>query len=252
MSRRTLTLFLLSSLLFLLPLAAQQTANKPLGNADVVGLVQAGLDEDLIVAKIRQAPLVNFDVSTDELVRLNALKTPKAVITAMLDRMNQNSNGVGPTAQMPPQMQAVMGSLRVELITPDDKRAIEVKSAYASSTFIYVGMLNWLNVQEPKAAVRTATAQPTIRLFCDCDINKQVIAIARVEANAEDPSVKLKRDKLFASSGTRSLDPDWVITRQFNQVSPGVWDATLTKPLKKGEYALVDLVRSQMFDFGID
>ena len=61
-------------------------AEKALSNADVLTLVKVGLGEQLIVAKILEAPAVDFDLSTDGIVALKTANTSNPVIEAMMKR----------------------------------------------------------------------------------------------------------------------------------------------------------------------
>lgn len=62
---------------------AAQPEKKPLTNADVVKLVQAGLAEDTIVLAIHNSQ-TSFDTSPEALIDLKAKGVPAAVINAML------------------------------------------------------------------------------------------------------------------------------------------------------------------------
>jgi hypothetical protein len=52
-------------------------------NTDVIDLRKAGLDDDNLIAAIRDAPSVRFDLSPAGLKALLAAKVSNAVITAM-------------------------------------------------------------------------------------------------------------------------------------------------------------------------
>lgn len=69
------------------PPSPSRTAEKPLTNADVVALFTAGLDEDLILSKIQQAPLETLDVSTDSLIQLKKDGISKAILDAMIKKV---------------------------------------------------------------------------------------------------------------------------------------------------------------------
>jgi hypothetical protein len=62
---------------------------KALTNTDVVALVKADLGDELVIAKIEQAPNEALDVSTDAIVSLKQQGVPKAVIQAMIKRAGQ-------------------------------------------------------------------------------------------------------------------------------------------------------------------
>lgn len=77
--------------LFLSLSAIAQTAqtvassSNKLVNADVISMVKAGLDERVIVAKIKHSP-VSFDVSTDGLIGLQKAHVPPYIVTVMIER----------------------------------------------------------------------------------------------------------------------------------------------------------------------
>lgn len=63
--------------------AAASPASEVLTNASVVQLVQIGIGDDAVIAKIRGSK-TNFDLSTDGLIALKAKGVPNPVIAAML------------------------------------------------------------------------------------------------------------------------------------------------------------------------
>lgn len=62
---------------------------KALTNDDVVAMVKADLGDDLVIAKIQQAPREALDVSSEALVRLKKQGVSKGVLDAMLRRAGQ-------------------------------------------------------------------------------------------------------------------------------------------------------------------
>ena len=70
--------------LALVPVLSAQTNREVLTNAKIIELVQLGLDENIIVEKIRQSQC-QCDTSTDALGKLKAGKVPTAVIMAMMN-----------------------------------------------------------------------------------------------------------------------------------------------------------------------
>lgn len=67
----------------------QPPKEKALTNDDVVALVKLDLGDDLVIAKIQQAPVEALDVSTEAIVKLRQQGVSKAVIDAMLKRASQ-------------------------------------------------------------------------------------------------------------------------------------------------------------------
>jgi hypothetical protein len=78
------------------PIRAQAPAAKPLTNADVIKLVQAGLSEDLVIASIEQAARKSFDLSADGLISLKQAGVPESVIGVMLGRPAASGPAAGP------------------------------------------------------------------------------------------------------------------------------------------------------------
>lgn len=62
-----------------------------LKNKDIIELIKAGLDADVIVEKIKASD-TEFDTSTDALIKLTESSVPKAVITAMIKRHKEQSS----------------------------------------------------------------------------------------------------------------------------------------------------------------
>jgi hypothetical protein len=60
-----------------------------LTNDDVVNLAKAGLDDEIVIAKVKNAPAAQLDVSTDALVALKKAKVSSAVIAAMVERASR-------------------------------------------------------------------------------------------------------------------------------------------------------------------
>jgi hypothetical protein len=64
-------------------------------NADVLKMSDAGLPEEIIIAKIADVPDAHFDVSTDALVELNKKKVSTSVVKAMLHREKDGGGARG-------------------------------------------------------------------------------------------------------------------------------------------------------------
>jgi len=68
------------------PQKSSQTKEKALINEDIVAMVKADLGDELVIAKIQQAPREALDVSTEALVALRQQGVSKAVLDAMIKR----------------------------------------------------------------------------------------------------------------------------------------------------------------------
>jgi len=88
MSRKFAAILMLACLLLTRPIRGQEAA-KPLTNQDVISMVQLGLSDDVIIAKIHSAAGLGagpaaFDTSIDGLKALKAANVSDAVIKAMI------------------------------------------------------------------------------------------------------------------------------------------------------------------------
>lgn len=68
------------------PAPAVAKAEPGMTNDDVVKLVAAGLDDEVVIAKLRTATRVQFDLTTDALLKLKTQKVSKTVVAAMIER----------------------------------------------------------------------------------------------------------------------------------------------------------------------
>ena len=67
-------------------------------NVDIIKLVRAGVDPSIIILKIRTAPVVDFDLSTDGLVQLSQ----NGVKANLINEMTQRMQGPAPASALPP------------------------------------------------------------------------------------------------------------------------------------------------------
>ena len=92
-----LLIFALASLSLAQPVTRLQEPAKPgpevLTNETVIKMVNANLNPIIIVSKIRTSK-TSFDLTTDELIRLQQLKVPDEVIKAMVDSASSQSSRI--------------------------------------------------------------------------------------------------------------------------------------------------------------
>lgn len=93
---RAVVIFCATAVFWSTPLVPQGTdsappsdaqAEQPFSNLDVIALSNAGLSDELISTKIRQAPAEELDASTEAILQLNESGVSQAVIQAVLDRV---------------------------------------------------------------------------------------------------------------------------------------------------------------------
>lgn len=284
---RALKLFCLSFLLFLMlstglfasPLDAQQkgigsaAASSSLTNDDIIGLAGAGLADDVIIAKIRTAPAISFDTSVAGLKALKAGGVSGALIKVMLD----------PTAPVVPPAPAASPMFAVPAATdPDDPNAphvglyVQVKGDDGKPHMTKLLTTMMSAIKGPGMGSMLAT---TYSFGLHKSKSKTVVAGAKAQIETTDPNpmfydyagdmninnltlvhFEVKGDSRMVTSFTTGVllafgnaksgvgaDEKEAFTAE--QIRPGVYRLTLTKPLEPGAYAFGDMISGQLFSF---
>lgn len=102
--------------------AAAPPPEPTFSNADVLSLVKAGFGKEVVISKIRSAPVVAFDLTTADLVALKKSGLPDEVVTAMIERMAKTTTAptgksepgaaIAPLPGQPPQKQGRFSKLK--------------------------------------------------------------------------------------------------------------------------------------------
>jgi hypothetical protein len=232
-------------------------------NADVVKLCHSGLGEEVIIAKIKQAPQVRFDLETDDLVKLKQEKVSDAIVSAMLSRGSQTSvettaatgNGfVGPGIGFVAPGVVVSGAgtrLELRLSTRDGDYELKPLAGSLSSTYAYVKMLHFMNYPGLAAKLRVHDRRPSVLVATDTDPrNRYFVVKTEVNGKDGDRSVKIGSGGLFRSKGLNQPDEDWTLEYQANEEKPGVWRLVLRNDLEAGEYGVY--CNGNLYEFGLD
>jgi len=220
---------------------------KPLRNADVIQLTKAGLGDAVIIAKINSVRDVEFDLATDELVRLREAGVSKDVITAMIGRTGQATSSAEPTG---PKVVLFASGSQTDL-TPVDG---DVKTIVAP----FVGMRRFVVFSEVAAKVRTKDRRPSLLLASDRDPRKGWWLV-KLDQDKDpedmDRSIDVESPGMWGGVLSSSPDEDSVVNHDVVEEKPGLWRFTPRKDLKPGEYGLYvgkGERASTLYDFGID
>ncbi|HEY2295419.1 MAG TPA: hypothetical protein VGM86_32350 [Thermoanaerobaculia bacterium] len=237
-------------------------ADEILRNQDVLKMISAGLSEEVIVAKIREAPQVDFQLSIDDLVALRKAGVSDRVVGAMLGRSH-------PAATVP-------GSSKtnISLKTAEGTFPLKMGTGKVSSAGFGWTSNVFMNYPDLRASVRTHDKRPTLLVTCPSalEAGQYYFAIFNVDKRNEVRSLKLGQAirKNSTPGGRLAPDKDWVLPFDVQEDSPGTWRVTLKNDLKPGEYGwyinLPDtddpyfilkqqhncFVGGTAFDFGVD
>jgi hypothetical protein len=234
-------------------------ATAPLTNGDVVKMAKMGFGNDVIDAKIAQAPAVDFKLDVDDLSKLKAAGISQDVISAMLKRSSANTTPAGaasgpPTGVYGPNgMSMVSGVGRVKLVA-DGQGPVELHSAAGtmSSTYAVFTTLMHINYPGEKADVRIHDKRPSL-LIKSANNPKGRFYLVSAEVDHKDSvrSVKIGNSRFGGVKNMGAPDSDNQIAVDAVAQGPDTWQLTPTKELRPGEYGLWTSA-SEMYDFGVD
>jgi len=230
----------------------------PMTNADVVKMAKLGFGNQVIEAKIDQAPAVNFKLEVEDLSKLKSAGVSQSVISAMLRRSsagNAPAMGESPQPGVPgPNGMPVYSDVgRVKLLAKDhsavDLRAI---GGSMSTTFAYVTTLMHANFPGEKADVRIQDKRPAL-LIKSPNSPKGHFYLVAAEVDSKDGvrSVKMGNSRFFGVKNAGAPDSDNQIAYDVVAEGPDTWRLTPTKDLRAGEYGLWSSM-AELYDFGVD
>lgn len=246
-------------LVFSLPGLCEETA--ALTNDSIVMMTNAGLSIDLVIAKIRQAPRVDFKVEVDDLVQLKGARVPEEVIKVMLERSSATrwgqsaaagaaTSGAAPIVVTGDPWGGVREDLGIEFI----KVALEVSGGTIPikllrgemTTSGFMGYrLQFMDYPGLKARARTTERRPSLLVRSSSPVTGGHYFLAKLEADEDDSVRSLKvssaKNRLKAAFGgsDRSFfepDHDWVVEFAAVEESSEVWRVTPKQDLEPGEY----------------
>lgn len=224
----------------------------PLANEDVIKLAKLQLGDDVIIAKIKQAGSIAFDLSTDGLVQLKQAGVNGKVISAMLERATPKSQplvesnpGDGPGTDGPDDIRLVRGDEEIRL--PSNRGDL-------STTGMWPVVFTFLDYPGLRARTRATDPRPTLLIRAGHD-PRSYYYLARLDVNDEEDnnrSLKIEQ-KISGFTATTRVVPAgrWYVEYADSEVSPGVWQIQPTRDLEPGEYGVV-VPGGILYEFGVD
>lgn len=250
---------------------ARPSEPKPLTNADVVKMVQAGLSDNLVIAAIRQAPKTAFDATPDALVALKKAGVSDAVLAVVMNPAAATSaapetaprpstkaatdNPNDPAALHAPGIYIDLGADEAPKLLPLEPTVFsqgKTGGMFASAMTFGLAKAKWKAiVRGARANLRTTIQQPAFYFYFEEKGSglSNTGGFAGWLAGASSPNefvlVQMyeKRDSrelvvgefnVFGSStGTRSED---TVPLKIDKLAPGVYRVTPTEVLGRGEF----------------
>jgi hypothetical protein len=250
MFRKSAFWLLLLVVIFPLTAAANTKPEAPFANEDVIKLTKLQLGDEVIVAKIKQAAEVSFDLTTDGLVKLKQSAVSGPVISAMLERST-------PKKQAASAVIADAGGSYgdgVRVIAGGEEVRLPSNRGDLSTTGMWPVVFTFLDYPGRFARTRVKEPRPTLVVQSEHD-PKSYYYLARLDVNDEDEnnrSLKIEQKMSGFTATTRVIPAGrWHVEYDASEASPGVWHLVPRRDLEPGEYGVV-VPGGILYEFGID
>lgn len=238
-----------------------------LTNADVRALLEAGLPESVVVAKIATAPKVRFDTSADTLVALSQSGVPAAVLTAMVQWGSRASprelalrmNFGGTLCEAPGVFLEQGEEIRaLDMVGPARHSSGSAMSEVAGAAIFratrvflpgFLPSKTKVTLRGAAATFRITEREPTFLLclpefplnalgvhgFASIDPASTQLVAFRVRKRKDERQFTTGNEGFFGVS-EYGIPAKQLRDIAFSEVKPGVYRVRTTQPLKPGEY----------------
>ena len=247
--------------------AEPPAGEQALTNADVLALLEAGLPESVVVAKIATASKVRFDTSADTLVALSQSGVPAAVLTAMVQRGSRASprelalrmNFGGTPCEAPGVFLEQGEEIRaLDMVGPARHSSGSAMSEVAGAAIFratrvflpgFLPSKTKVTLRGAAATFRITEREPTFLLclpefplnalgvhgFASIDPASTQLVAFRVRKRKDERQFTTGNEGFFGVS-EYGIPAKQLRDIAFSEVKPGVYRVRTTQPLKPGEY----------------
>lgn len=267
--RKALRLSLLAAALICCQIAAAAQESKPLTNADVVAMMQAGLPESTVILAIQKGS-TNFDTSPQALIQLKNQGVSPKVMDAMLQPAGAAPAAAAPVRPNPfdPSSLTAGGGVAVPggdvfLVDGDKRVQMKYSTPNARTNSMVGAMVNPFHKTKVRAALngnhaqlRITNTSPLFEVTLVSNVNPtDVIALVRLTPKSDRREIETGRGGITGvSSGFRKSDLVPISVEEAQGTGGAnfkVYKAKVVSPLQPGEYALVTQAGGY-YDFGVD
>lgn len=257
-------------------------------NDEVLSLTKAGLNESIIINKIR-ASKTNFDLSTDELIRLKKEKVSDGIVNAMLEAKSGKSMSTttvkagvdsgDPNDPMSPHsygiylMQQVDGKNKMTQLMPNVSAQNRTGGGFtAAVTPFGLGKRKTkANLPGRNADMQITDSTPTFYFYLDATSGglntasgipstPNEFTLVNFNLRSDNREITIAKENAYSAKG--GLSDEYVIGFEAEDMGNGVFKIMPKSSLKNGEYAffLVNsgnsnasaAIGSKFFDFGVN
>lgn len=240
-------------LVVMVPMTAAAAGPKeaPLSNDDVIKLAKLQLGDDVIIAKIKQAADVSFDLSTDGLVKLKQAAVSGRVISAMLERSAPKAQPASPAAAA---IAAGAQGYGVAVIRGGEELLLPSNRGDISTTGMWPVVFTFLDYPGRFARTRITERRPTLVVQSAHDPTGYY-HLAKLDVNDEEEnnrSLKIEQKGSAFTATTRVVPAGrWHLQYEASEASAGTWHIIPRQDLAPGEYGVV-VPGGILYEFGID
>lgn len=230
---------------------SETSREPPLSNADIIKLSKLQLGDEVILAKIKQAKSVGFDLTTDGLIQLKQAAVSGKVISAMLDRSTAKQLTVNASSSA---NEASNSDGQVRLVVGDQEVSLPSNRGDLSATGMWPVVFTFLDYPGRSARTRVQNIRPTLLIRSEHD-PKGYYYLAKLDVNDEEDnnrSLKIEQKASGFSATTRVVPAGrWHVEYTASETEPGTWSITPTRDLQPGEYGVV-IPGGILYEFGVD
>jgi len=249
-----------------------QAADETFDNQGVIALHAAGLDDEVIMAKVKSLPC-NYDLSTEKLVALKRAGIAQDVIVAMIDKCRgamraqgiDKNSGDPLTAHAPGiyMLESWAKPARLDLLRPSAAAGVKL-TGNGSILFPHKATLT---VPQAQARSVAATSRPTFYFYFNTAERKADNFGAVTSIAAQSPNefslVRFRVDKntrQFVIGRAEpyvevvGIDPRNALPFEVEEVGDGIFRIEFPADLAPGEYGFVlpgEKSRFRIYDFSV-
>ena len=241
-------------------------------NDAVVALTQAGMSEDVILAKIEGLPC-SYDVSTNAIIALNAADVSNNVIAAMVDRCVGAAKAQGTSSSTSDPLQKRTPGVYIDLGGEDSHNINQMRPTVASSgkvsgngsiLFPFKAKLGLsgasantkANQNSPVFYFYFETSDARVSVFGVSDSiaaqSPSEFSLVRFKDKKGQRELTVGKSNMFTTN--LGIDPDDTIPFSIDEIGDGIFRVEPTTPLKSGEYGFVLKFggeKYRIFDFSV-
>lgn len=285
---KQIKLFAVCLLLTVFCLTASQTAraqDETMTNGEVISLVKAGLNTQIIINKIRTSKTA-FDLSTDGLIALKKAEVSDEIVTAMLEAKSGKSVSAAaapnaatgdPNDPMAAHNFGIYlyeekdGVKKMTQLTPNVSAQNRTGGLFTSSLTYGIGKVKIkANLPGTTAKLQLNQAQPVFYFYLDTKSGglntasgvpstPNEFTLIKFNVRSDNREVTIGKANAFGAKG--GLSDEYVVQFNAEDLGNGIFKITPTSTLKNGEYGFYlinsgnsnasSAVGSKFFDFGV-